>query len=160
MLRKARLLLPMVSLALLGACAHSKIPRTNIDDTEENREILKIVQEYKRALEALDSDAVLALVSPRFYEDNGNSNADDDYDYDGLRTGLIEDFKRTKALQLDVRVDAIEVEVEDNQAFAELYYQIRAQNEYPSGTKWETNSDRTRIRFERKDGKWLIVAGL
>jgi hypothetical protein len=157
MLRKGCLLLTTVS--LLGACAHAKIPRTDIDDTEENRAILEIVEEYKRAVEALDTDAVLALVSPRFYEDNGNTDADDDYDFDGLRQGLAEDFKRTKALQLDVRVDAIEVE-EDGAAFAELYYQIRAQNEYPSGLKWETNSDRTRLRFERADGKWLIVAGL
>ena len=125
--------LAAVSLALVTGCAHAKIPRTDIDDTEENRAILSVVEEYKRAVEALDTDAVLALVSPRFYEDNGNSDAADDYDYDGLRVGLSEDFKRTKALQLDVRVDAIEVEEEEGSAFAELYYQIRAHNAYPSG---------------------------
>lgn len=143
---------------LLSACAHAKIPRTEIDDTEDNRAIIKLVEQYHEALESLDADAVLAMVSPRFYEDNGNTNDADDYDYDGLRNQLVEDFKRTKALHLDVRVDAIEVE--ESEAYAELYYRIRAQNEYPSGVKWETGSDRTRLRFERADGKWLIVAGL
>ncbi|MEQ8279142.1 MAG: hypothetical protein RMA76_17055 [Deltaproteobacteria bacterium] len=148
----------LASFALLSACAHAKIPRTNIDDTEANREIIALVERYHEALESLDADAVLSMVSPRFYEDNGNTNDADDYDYNGLKMQLVEDFKRTRALQLDVRVDA--VEVKESEAYAELYYRIRAQNEYPSGVKWETGSDRTRLRFERADGKWLIVAGL
>lgn len=141
-----------------GACAHSKIPRTNIDDTDENREILKLVEEYQRAFEQRDAGAVLALVSPRFYEDNGNTDRSDDYDYNGLQESLSKDFARTKAMQLEVRVDAIEVD--DELAFAELYYTYRAQNEYPAGLQWDTGSDRTRLRFERHDERWLIVGGL
>ena len=148
------LLLPVV----IGACAHDKIPRTSIDDTDENREIYRLVKAYEQAMESLDADAVLALVSPNFYENNGNTDDADDYDYYGLKDNLARDFPRTRRLKLDVRVDAIEVN--EDQAFAELYYQIQAQNEYPSGLKWETNRDRTRLRLERIDGKWLIVAGL
>lgn len=151
------LVLPLV-FASLAACAHSKIPRTSIDDTEENREIYRLVLEYERALENLDADAVLALVSPNFYENNGNTDDNDDYDYYGLKDNLARDFQRTRALQLDLRIDVIEVE--EDRAFAELYYSIRAQNEYPSGLKWETGSDRTRLQLERLDGKWLIIAGL
>jgi hypothetical protein len=151
------LLLPSL---MAGACAHGKIPLTNIDDTEENRAILDLVKEYHRALENLDAAAVLSLVSPRYYEDNGNTDARDDYDFAALRQSLEDDFKRTKALKLNIRVDAIEVDDEAASAWAELYYQIHANNEYPSGTKWESGSDRARIRFERIDGRWLIVAGL
>lgn len=142
----------------LSACAHSKIPLTNIDDTDDNREILTIVDEYHRAMESLDATAVLALVSPRFYEDNGNTNTNDDYDLDGLKTNLTAEFQRTKALQLQLRVDAIQVE--DNQAYAELYYVVRAHNNYPAGDKWETGTDRTRLQFERVGEKWLITSGL
>ena len=42
-------------LLVLAGCAHSKIPMTTIDDTEENREILQIVKEYHKALESLDN---------------------------------------------------------------------------------------------------------
>jgi hypothetical protein len=146
------------ALLFLGACAHSKISGTEIDDTPENREILSIVEEYHRAVERRDADAVLALVSPRFYEDNGNTDRADDYDFNGLKTTLSTDFARTKAMQLEIRVD--DIQVEEDSAFAELFYTFRAQNEYPSGLQWDTGSDRTRIRFERRDGKWLIVAGL
>lgn len=157
MFRRLALALALVA---TSACAHSKIPQTSIDDTEENREILQLVQEYQRAMEGRDSAAVLALVSPRFYEDNGNIDRADDYDYRGLVDQLGKDFERTKAMQLEVRVDAIEVEEES--AFAEIYYTYRAHNEYPAGLQWDTGTDRTRLRFERsKDGgKWLIVGGL
>lgn len=143
----------------LGACAHSKIRNTDIDDTDENREVLAFVEDYKRAVESLDADAVLSLVSPKFYEDNGNTDSSDDYDYNGLQTTLRESFGRTKTMQLILRVDA--VEVENDAAFAELYYEYRAHNDYPSGTRWDTGTDRTRLMLERSpDGRWQIVSGL
>lgn len=148
----------LVLLATSVACAHSKIPQTQIDDTPENREILNIVEEYTQAVEARDAEALLSLVSPRFYEDNGNSDRSDDYDFNGLKSTLAEDFARTKAMQLQIRVD--DIQVEENEAFAELYYTYRAQNEYPTGLQWDTGSDRTRLRFQRESGKWRIVAGL
>lgn len=146
------------ALAVSAACAHAKIGRTNIDDTPANREILNIVEEYQRAMERRDADAVLALVSPRYYEDNGNTDRADDYDFNGLRSSLGKDFNRTKAMQLEVRID--DIKVEKDTAYAEVYYTYRAQNEYPSGLQWDTGSDRTRLRFERQDGRWLIVAGM
>lgn len=144
--------------ALASACAHSTIPGTEIEDTEENREIIQLVEEYKNAVERLDTDAILALVSPSFFENNGNIDEADDYDKAGLGDNLRANFERTKRIQLILRID--DVQVEEGKAFAELYYQIRAHNEYPAGTKWETGSDRTRLEFERVDDKWLIVSGL
>jgi ketosteroid isomerase-like protein len=141
-----------------SACAHSTIGSTNIEDTEDNREILSLVEEYRRALEALDADAVLSMVSRAYFEDNGNSDAGDDYDYSQLADHLYQDFERTRTLRVNVRVEAIEVE--EDEAFAEVYYSLRAHNEYPSGAKWETAQDRTRLRFRREDGRWLIVSGL
>jgi hypothetical protein len=146
--------------ASAAGCAHSKIRGSNIDDTEENRTILKLVDQYQQAMESLDSDAVLTLVSPRFFEDNGNTDREDDYDYEGLKSSLEEQFKITKRLQVELRVDNIKVEDEDGKAYAFLHYTYRAQSEYPSGRKWKTDSDRVRVEFERRDGKWLILSGL
>jgi hypothetical protein len=148
----------LVPVLLASACAHAKIPKTEIDDTPENRHILGLVEEYTTAIEHRDASALMAMVSTRYYEDNGNTDRSDDYDYNGLKSSLSEDFSRTKAMQLQVRVDKIQVE--DEAAFAELYYVYRAQNEYPSGLQWDTGSDRTRLRFSRESGKWLIVGGL
>ncbi len=146
------------TLAFVAACATSKIGGTEIDDTEENREILSLVEAYHRALESLDADAVLALVSPEYYEDNGNADTSDDYDYEALARTLHADFERTRSLQIEIRVD--DIQVEDESAYAELYYDIRAQNEYPSGVKWERTADRTRLQLQRVGENWRIVSGL
>jgi hypothetical protein len=143
---------------LISSCVHSKIAGTNIDDTPDNHEIWSILETYQKAMESRDAEAVIALVSPRYYEDNGNSDRADDYDFNGLRTALPKDFSRTKALQLELRVD--DIQVDDDKAFAEVYYTYRAQNEYPSGLQWDTGSDRTRFRFEKTNGKWLLIGGL
>lgn len=148
----------VLGLTALSACAHANIPGTEIEDTDDNRKILSLVEEYKNAVERLDVAAVMALVSPRFYENNGNTDESDDYDYNGLASTLKENFERTKAMQLVLRID--DIQVEDNSAYAEFYYEIRAHNDYPSGLKWETETDRSRLRFERVEDKWLIVAGL
>lgn len=153
------LALALVPLAFaMTACAHTNIPGTEIEDTDDNRKILAIVEEYQNAVERLDAVAVLALVSPRYYENNGNTDAADDYDFDGLAASLRASFGRTKAMQLVLRID--DIQVEEDAAFAEVYYEIRSQNNYPSGLKWETETDRSRLKFERVDNKWLIVAGL
>lgn len=142
----------------LAACAHSKIPNTSIDDTDANREILARVFEYQKAMEALDADAVISMVSPRYFEDLGNTDKSDDYDYEQLKTDLKAEFDRTKKIQLELRVD--DIQVEDEKAYAFVYYTYRAHTEYPSGLKWKTDSDRTRFVFERDNGRWLLLRGL
>lgn len=151
-------LAPSFALALGVACATSTIGNTDIKDTDENREILALVERYHRAIESLDADAVLELVSPDFYEDLGNADDEDDYDYEALAESLHAEFERTRAMQLDIRVD--DIEVEDDTAYAELYFDLRAQAEYPSGLKWERSTDRTRLRFKREGDRWRIISGL
>lgn len=153
-------LLPLGMAFALAACAHGKIPDTNIEDTEENRSVLRLVRAYEAAVESLDADAVLALVSSDFYEDNGNTDASDDYGYEGLAVNLRAGFERTRALQLALRIDAIDVE--DDEAYAELYYEYRAKVEYPAGPRWDTGTDRFRLKLRREneDDAWRIVSGL
>lgn len=161
---RSRRLLPSLFTALLlgglSACAHGRIGMTEIRDTPENRAILGLVDEYQRAMESLDADAILALVSPDYYEDSGNTDPSDDYDRAGLAAHLRDEFRRTRAMHVEVRVENIEVQKEEGVAFAELYYNFRAQHEYPAGTKWETGSDRTRLTLERIGDRWLIKSGL
>ena len=140
------------------ACAHSKIPGTEIDDTDENQELLDVISAYTRAVESRDADAVLAMVSPRYFEDNGNTDRTDDYDYQGLADTLKADFEHTKTLQLEVRVD--DIKVKDDTAEAFILFNVRGHADLPSGALWKTLTDRARMRFERQGKKWLILSGI
>lgn len=157
------MLRPHLALVAFGAlassaCAHSKIPNTNIDDTEDNRAILAIVDAYHAAIESRDADAVLALVSDDFYEDNGNTDRGDDYGKSQLEESLRAEFERTEQLQLGLKVE--DIQVTDDRALAFVQYNLRARTDFPSGKKWKTSSDRSRMTFVRVGEKWLIIAGL
>lgn len=147
-------------LLALAGCAHSKIAGTEIDDTDDNRQIVAIVGEYHKAFQDRDAVALIKLVSPKYYEDNGNADPADDYDVNGLQERLAEEFAKTRVVQLEMRVD--DVIVKENKAYAVIFYTMRAETEFPSGMKWKAGTDRARIGFERSlDGKkWLIVSGL
>lgn len=145
---------------LVASCAHSKIPNTTIDDTPQNREILKVVEGYHRALESRDGEALLALVSPRYFEDNGNVTPDDDYDIEQLRKGIREEFEHTPKIQLNLKVEDIFVDEEKDTAHAFVLYELRAQTDFPSGTKWKTSSERARFVFERRNNRWLLLSGI
>ena len=145
-------------LLLVGACAHSKIANTTIDDTEENREILELIESYHRAIESRDAEAVLAMVSKRYFEDNGNTDRSDDYDYSQLAQTLPADFERTKAMQLEIRVD--EIVVEEELAHAFIFYTVRGHADFPVGSKWKTTTDRARLTFTREGEDWKIISGL
>lgn len=146
--------------SLLAACAHGRIPSTDIPDTKDNRAVYDLVGQYREALEALDADAILALVSPNYYESNGNSDPSDDYDFAGLQAHLKEDLAHTKRIIANFRIDGLEVD--GDKAWVEVYYLLRTHNSYPAGDKWDSVRDRTRIRFvrENEDAPWRIVAGL
>jgi len=151
-------MIAMVLGLTLAACAHDRIANTGVEDTEENRAIYEIIRSYERALEARDTDAVMAMVSSRFYEDNGNTDRADDYDYAGLKSSLAGQFDSTKKMQVEIEVG--DIRVEETKAFAYVFFMLRAQSEYPTGDKWKTASDRARIEFERQDDRWLILSGL
>ncbi|MFO0725864.1 MAG: nuclear transport factor 2 family protein [Myxococcota bacterium] len=141
-----------------SACAHSKIPGTEIDDTDENHEVLNVINAYTRAVESRDADAILAMVSPRYFEDNGNTDTRDDYDYKGLADTLKADFEHTSTIQLEVRVD--DIKVKENTAEAYILYNVRGHADLPAGALWKTMTDRARMRFERQGNKWLILSGI
>lgn len=160
MLKYWRPLLVAFSMLLMSGCAHRLIPGTSIPDNADTQAIYRIVQSYQVALEALDADAVLKLVSPRFYENNGNTDPNDDYDFNGLKAHLESDFQKTKRMFVNFRIDAIEVD--ENAGYAELFFEIRALNTYPAGERWDTARDRTRLQMVRENdaAPWKIIRGL
>src|SRR6478672_4443044 len=86
-MRLALACLLMVS-GVSGCATVSVIPGTTVRDTRQNREILEIVEKYRRAMEERDAATLLALAHPQYYEDSGTPKGDDDYGYQGLRDVL------------------------------------------------------------------------
>ncbi|MEM6531907.1 MAG: hypothetical protein AAF654_04755 [Myxococcota bacterium] len=146
-------------LALTAACAQQRIAGTNVEDTEEHRELFDIVMRYRAAMEARDAKTILGLVSTSYYEDNGNADPSDDYGYTQLRDQILpETMDVTKEVFLTLEVQ--EIVVDDDVAHVDVRFNQRARIEMPSGSSWDTQRELNRIDFRREDQGWRIVRGL
>ncbi len=93
-----------LSATLLSAgCAKSYVSNTDVEDTGENRKVLVFCEKYRRAVEEKDVGELLKLASPKYYEDGGNARPDDDYDYEGLRDFLLNQFAKTSGIRYEIR---------------------------------------------------------
>ena len=100
----------LASLVLrVTACGHSssRIKGTKIPDDAVNRQILEAVEKYRVAVEARDSDALVLMASPEYWEDRGTVESGDDYGIDKLREILAGRFQLATDVRYSMRYDKI-----------------------------------------------------
>ena len=91
-------LLLVLGLSGLTGCNKNKlIPNTKVADTPLNREILKVVERYRRAAIKGDPAAILALVHPTYQDHSGTAKPDDDLDFDQLKKLSQDKTRRMRA---------------------------------------------------------------
>jgi hypothetical protein len=144
----------------IAACAPRKIPGTELDDTTETRAILDVMEKYRSALEARDTNAIIGLADASFKDNGGSANPDDDYDYQDLQTKLPNTLSKLGDVRLEFTVRRIELNDEENAARATYTY---TQSYTLPGLKAKKQSD-TEIKqmvLKRVDKKvWKIVSGV
>lgn len=149
----------LLALVLAAAsCAPKLLPGTNFPDTPDTREILKVVQDYATALQRKDAPALLALVSPRYFDDGGTADASDDLDYASLAETLPKTLAQVDTVRLELVVRDLTVNGDDAAAeiFSDSWYRVTT----PGGPAPRRDSDIHRMRLHRVGGGWKIVSGL
>ncbi len=140
-----------------AACAH-KIPGTEIDDTRDNRAVVEVIDAYRRAFEARDAAAALALVSADYFDDAGTAEPSDDLDRGQLAKALPETLARLPSVKLELAVTR--VEVDGDKAAAYMFHDSRYRVATPRGEIAKRDSDLARMTFRREGGAWKIASGL
>lgn len=154
-----RLALPLAVLVLAAAaCSPRRIPGTEIRDTQENRAIYSVVDAYVKGMNERDAAAVLAQVAPDYFDDAGTPEPDDDLDRERLEKALAADLARVESTKLAVSLRKIEVQ--EDAAFAEIFYDSYYRVMTPAGAVPRRDSDVHRIRLKKVGADWKIVAGL
>jgi hypothetical protein len=169
-LRTAPLVLSMI-LVLAGAnvagCKRQYIPNTDVEDTEENRDVIAFCEKYRRAVEKRDAMAMLDLVSPLYYEDGGNPDASDDMDYAQFKAwltgqGIGEDgitFQDATAIRHEIRYRRVTFEVD--RVLVDYTFSASFRVPTPKGDEWKRKVDENRLELVRDDaGELKIVAGM
>jgi len=150
----------LVLAATVSGCAKpSLIPNTKVKDTALNREILTVVEKYRRSMERLDAAAVLALVHPTYQDHSGTPEPSDDLDYNGLKELLRTRFKKAAKIRyhieyLDVRTKGREAEVDGYLDATFVYREPKA------NAKWGRLTRHNRFRLLKEGSAWRFVGGL
>ncbi len=147
----------LATLAFVG-CAARRIPGTDIKDTPDTRAIIAVLESYRRAAEARDAGAVLALVSPKYFDDAGTPDPADDIDYQQLKKRISDDYQKITALRLDIAVK--KVDVDGDQAAAYVFYDEHYRIATNAGEVGKQASDSHRMVFVRESGAWRFASGL
>ncbi len=154
------IILMITSIFSFYGCPPKYIPGTTVIDNDENRAIFILVEKYRRAYDEKDVDTIMSLVSKNFYETGGNADAQDDYNFEGLKKNLTEKFSKTRAQGLEIRIKSIDFDREKNRVSVKYNYFVKFQIILQSSDKWETSSDTAELVFVKENGEWKIIKGL
>ncbi len=152
-----RLAIPLLALAA-AACAPKKLPGTDVQETRDTRAIYGVIRDTVDAMNRHDAAAVLANVAADYFDDAATPDPSDDLDRERLEKALVQDFARVESSKLSVQIRKIEVQ--GDQAFAELFYDSYYRVQTPTGLVPRRDADVHRLRFERVQGAWRIASGL
>lgn len=143
---------------LSGCAAVRPIPGTKIPDTPMHRDVIARIEEYRVALEQRDSNKLLAMASPNYYEDSGTPSAADDYGFAGLKKVLDSRLGALRWLRFLVRYR--DVRIEGNRAMVDIRYDISFQLMTELGERWERKQSEKRIELVHDDNRWQFVSGM
>ncbi len=142
-----------------GGCVKEKyIPYTRVIDTPQNREVLKVVEAYRLAIERKDAAALLLMASPEYFEDSGTPNADDDYGYEGLKQVLARRLMQVEQIRYSLQY--MKIEVKDRIAYVDVYIDGSFQIHTPQGMKWDRKQEPHRMELVYDGKRWLFRRGM
>ena len=129
-----------------------------MSDTESNRALLEMLDEYRRAVEDKNVEAIVRLLDESFADDGGTADMSDDMEYANARQKLEERFARIHDLRLQMNFR----KMERSKAQPDIYFVTYSYMlSFAMGDKKKQDSDVKQMRVRKtKDGAWLILSGI
>ena len=155
------LALSFVSVLAAGSagCSKSYIPNTDVEDTSDNKKVISFCEEYRHAVEDKDVGRLLKLASPRYYEDGGNTNPEDDIDADGLKDYLTSTFVKTQTIRYEIRYRKVTFG-ENKKVFIEYSYSASYRIPGLKGEEWKHTVADNRLEIVADGESFKILAGM
>ena len=155
-----KLVVSIVFASLLGfGCSHPNIPNTDVEDSSDNKKVVSFCEEYRHAVEDKDVGHLLKLASPRYFEDGGNTNPEDDIDFDGLKDYLTATFVKTQTIRYEIRYRKVSFD-ESKKIFVEYSYSASYRIPGLKGEEWKHTVADNRLELVRDGESFKIIAGM
>lgn len=130
-----------------------------IADNTENRKVIDVLMQYRRAMIRKDVGTLRRLVSERYYDNAATTDTTrDDYSAEQLPE-LFEMFvQSTEQIKYDVKVKR--VQVTDRNAYVDYEFKYAYRYKVGESPTWDAGLDVNRLQLESENGEWKIVSGL
>ena len=158
-----RLLMGILVALVVGTspgCGPRHIANSPVKASDANLAVWDVVQAYRRGLEERDTDALLALVSSNYFDNNSTTDVGkDDYGHQVVRDRMLPILQdNIKKVRIDIRLK--EIEVAGDRAFVRFEQRMRFL--FPEGGQdgWETLNDFNELALAWEGQGWRIVSGL
>ncbi len=152
----------LLVVTLLAGCAPKKLPGTEIDDTDDTRFILAVMEQYRKAVESRNAQTILELSDESFRDDGGSAAPEDDLDYKQLVTVLPARMAKMDDIKLEIAVRKIEIDKELGTACATFTYNTSFK--LPGlNPKTQSESEIKQMTFnlaDRSKRQWKITSGI
>ncbi len=152
----------LTALWVLSGCA-STIPNTEVEDTDENRQVVAFMEEYRHALEAVDVGRLLSLAAPDYYDDNGTPGGDDDIDYEALSARLADWEGRVTQVRYEIKYLRVGYQEHSGLVVVEFRYTGRFRTEgSDADSRWSrrVGDQRMELVLDPDSGQYRILSGM
>jgi hypothetical protein len=158
----------LVGAAVVPACKDTdKIPGTEIPDTDENRDILRVLERYRTAFVRRDPAGVLATAHPTYFDEGGTDDPSDDIEYEALGPILRERMAQIDSVRFTI--DYLEISVNQDRAVVKVWidasFRLKALVDAESGDtrvvgRHNRKQDHAMFELLHDAGAWRITRGL
>jgi hypothetical protein len=149
----------VAAFAFLAGCAPKRIPGTEIDDTDETRAIIAVMDGYRQAFEAKDPERVMSFIAETFEDNAGTGTPDDDLDYKTLRQALPKQFARAEDLRLEINVKKITL-TEDEKGAQAIYYYTTTFRLPGLKDKPQSEAGLKMMQLKKVGDQWKVTSGI
>ncbi len=153
----------LVIVALLAAfafgCSKTNIPNTDVEDNSDNRKVVLFCEDYRHAVEDKNVGSLMKMASPRYHEDGGNTNDEDDIDFDGLKEFLVGTFVKTTQIRYEIRYRKVTF-TESNRVYVDYTYAASFRIPGVKGQEWKHSIADNRLELVPDGEGYKIVAGM
>lgn len=151
----AALALPLAS----TGCAKTYIPNTDVEDTGENRKIVRFCEDYRHAVEEKNVGKILSMVSSGYFEDGGNTNDEDDLDYEGLKQYLTSNFVKADGIRYEIRYRKVNL-APSGKVYVDYTFSASWRIPGVKGDEWKHTVADNRLELVPDKEAFKIVSGL
>jgi hypothetical protein len=150
----------LAALALSSAaCSKTYIPNTDVEDTSDNRKVVLFCEEYRHAVEDKNIGKLLALASPRYHEDGGNTRGEDDMDYEGLKQYLAGQYMKTTGIRYEIKYRKVTFN-ENTHVYVDYTYAASYRMPGVKSEEWKHTVADNRLDLVPDGDTYKIIAGM